>query len=497
MANRRKHGYGTVTKIADGRLWVRGPRQPDGSRPSLGYVTTHEQADALLNGAVRAIATREREGCPTFAAFGLDILDEREEEGKATDQERNRFKNHLATARFARKPLDQITTPDGAEWLREMARKDANDRRGKRKVSKSTVARALSLANVIFDAAGPQNRALIDKNPFLGLEARGAENKTKKSWTFLELAEQEAVRSFMPVPWAHPMTEAERLAILFGAGSGVRQGEQFNLELADLHVGDDEKEPHAAIRFGSEGASTKNDKMYDVPLFGIALDAARDWLKIRKAYLTDNDGNVARTNLVFPSPSGTRRAVGKPLGSGNYRLAERGTHILVSGKPVRVTLGTGTHRYVDRMKEVLAQCGIVRNVRWHDLRHTCGSSLLRGDWGDPWTLPEVKDMLNHSTIMMTERYAHLGPTALKEAAKKVRSIGSRLVDGGGPTPSAKCGIRNDSGEVGPAGLEPATYGLKEPSVVEMLRALTRENAPGNQLVTNPAATLATLLEGAS
>ncbi len=41
----------------------------------------------------------------------------------------------------------------------------------------------------------------------------------------------------------------------------------------------------------------------------------------------------------------------------------------------------------------------------HDLRHTCAAWLVTG--GIP--LPEVRDLLGHSTIQMTERYAHLAP----------------------------------------------------------------------------------------
>jgi integrase len=480
---KRRQGQGSITPLPDGRFWVRGPRQPDGSRPSLGYVANEDEAELLLRGAAHPVHVKQ--GCPTFAKFGEEILNEREEGGtRGVDQERRRFSKHLAGALFAKKPLDKITTPDGAEWLRAMARKDADDRRGKRKISKATVQRALALALAVFDAAGPQNRGLIDKNPFLGLEARGAENKSKDAWTFLTVAEQELVRA------GHPdVTEAERLAILFGAGSGIRQGEQFNLKLEDLHVGPEDAEPYATIRYGSKDREVKNGKTYNAPIFGIALQAIRAWLEIRTAYL-----GGARTDLVWSSPTGCRRAVGKPLGTGAYRPAERGTHVLKSGKPVRVAPGQGTHVYVDRLKEVLRLCGIERNVRWHDMRHTCGSSLIQGAWGEPWRLEEVKQMLNHSSIAVTERYAHLGETALKNAAKKVRPVGGPLVGEGTGGCSATGTISNDSELVGRAGVEPATYGLKGPSVIELLRGLAREKSADNQLVTNLAATLAALLE---
>ncbi|UHD16320.1 tyrosine-type recombinase/integrase [Thiocapsa bogorovii] len=46
---------------------------------------------------------------------------------------------------------------------------------------------------------------------------------------------------------------------------------------------------------------------------------------------------------------------------------------------------------------------------FHDLRHTCAAWLVTG--GAP--LAEIRDLLGHSTIMMTERYAHLAPENLR------------------------------------------------------------------------------------
>ena len=51
------------------------------------------------------------------------------------------------------------------------------------------------------------------------------------------------------------------------------------------------------------------------------------------------------------------------------------------------------------------------DLRVHDLRHTCASWLVQA--GIP--LLEVSKLLGHSTIEMTERYAHLAPENLKAA----------------------------------------------------------------------------------
>lgn len=57
----------------------------------------------------------------------------------------------------------------------------------------------------------------------------------------------------------------------------------------------------------------------------------------------------------------------------------------------------------------------IDDFRFHDLRHTFASWLMQAGA----TLPEVRDLLGHSSIEMTERYAHLAPDRLRGAVARL------------------------------------------------------------------------------
>jgi integrase len=60
----------------------------------------------------------------------------------------------------------------------------------------------------------------------------------------------------------------------------------------------------------------------------------------------------------------------------------------------------------------------IENFHIHDLRHTCASWLVMS--GAP--IYEVRDLLGHSTVMMTERYSHLAPEALRLTVSRLDQL---------------------------------------------------------------------------
>ncbi len=450
---------GTISQLRNGRFWARSP-QIDGARKSLGTFATYEEAEGVLDCFVIAYGKRDEISSlhVTFGKFGAAFLDQRELDDtiRGIKQERNRWNRHLAKCDLTNMSLESIEQIHIAELVRTLQRKQAKDKRDKRKISSKTVARCITLVSNVFRAA--IQRGIVKHNPCVGIEIdKRTDEDTEDEWTFLTLDEQQRLLACEQIPIAH------RVTIAFAMFTGIRQGEQHHSFLRDLHV--DGPDPHLFVRFGSKGRRPKSGKGRKVVLIPQALDAARQWLELRKSFMHKVTGarhDVRKDEgIIFPTVTGCRRQSGKTLGNG-WKDKQTG-------------------HWVDRLKHYYELAGIHDRpgLHWHALRHTCATSLIEG-WWDPLgrgaALEEVKELLGHSSIAVTERYAHHAGTRLRAMADRMRVGGYDVVTSGGVGVNPIAAISSDFEVVGRAGHDPATYGLKVQSIQKQYPPL-RLSAP--------------------
>jgi integrase len=324
-------------------------------------------------------AGRAAVGGITLRMFGPLAIDRWKVRGnRSTYDDRNMFAVHIATAHFAEWPIQNIRRADVKRWRDELVAKKAMRAITKgpkgarvierieteRPLARQRIINVLSLLRRIFNEALEDD--LIESNPALEVYAP-KQRRTVDPWTYLTLDEQHALLNAVP--------ERDRPLVGFMIGTGMREGEVYALKTEDVILDGDH--PEVVVRFGGRNEPPKNGKIRRVSLFGLGLLAARE-----QAALADRQRNVH--GLFFPGSRGGYRPEKKaPKGWASW----------------------------------LRAAGIERRVRVHDLRHTCAAALVSGMWGRAWRLEEVRDQLGHSSIKVTERYAHLASTALRLAAQ--------------------------------------------------------------------------------
>lgn len=374
---RRPRGTGTIEtfRAHDGQLRYRArvPRE-DGSREPLGAYPTREAAELAIDAARSRTAELVRVGGATVSDFGVPFLDNRESARlRGVKVERNRWKVLVDAAPLGALPIRAVTRADAKAWLRWLvARKikyqQPHHRNGKR-LGRQTLQNVLNLVRKAFDEA--VDDLALPGNPFTGLRLPKAEGRTHDPWTYLTLDEQTRLLGA-----ANTFT-SERSAVQFALYTGLRQAEQWSLRWEDVSTS------AVMVRYGEAGLPTKSGRVRRVPLLTEARFAL-DLIKRRKGQ-----------PLVFPNRLGNRRFRGPPPWWEGLRL--------------RAGLADPKKRHDGRP------------VRWHDLRHTCASSLIAGWWGRKWALHEVQALLGHRSITTTERYAHLAGSVLEDAARETNA----------------------------------------------------------------------------
>ncbi len=381
---RRPKGSGRIRPLPSGRWRITVVVDKREVNPTGETYATEEDADRAL-AAVNAARQRGEYhvNLVTLGSYGAGWIGQRKTEGyEAWPTDRSRWNLHVATAAFYEWPIDSITRPDVREWIGKM----------KRTIGDKSVREVFILARSCFEAMVEDE--LIARNPLAGMKLKrkrqNDESAALDDWTYLSLAEQHQIE-------ACDAPEPLVLLAMFAYGTGLRQSEQMGLQLTELVVDGDD--PHVLVRRQRKKNRTKTGKVRRVPLFGVALRAIRRWLEWRPFI-----PGAADSNLVFPLSSQWFRRTWKGEPIGGFGLVMRAAKI--APRP---------------------------HLNWKALRHTCASALVSGMWGDTWELTEVRELLGHTSIQMTQRYAHLAPTRLRERANRTSGGGNSGVGGAVPS----------------------------------------------------------------
>lgn len=374
-----------------------------GRRIPLGTYDTEDEAwqavEVALDGAQRGTVVATGEA--TLRKIGTSWLAQRERGGIAdSDGEERRWSGRVLTYPIADMPLRAVTQADVEAYLVAVA----SD------TSRETAQRCLALVRGCLRSAVGRH---IKQNPAVGARLPGRRQRVDR-WSYLDPEKQSRLLTCETVP------EDDRIVMAFAIGTGIRQGEHAAIEWPDLDI---ERATLTVSKSRNRG-TTKAGKSRHVPLFGLGLAAAQMW--------TVRHGR--KKGLMFPAPDGGMRASGHFLGQTDVKEGKK-------------------RRKVDVWKAHLERAGLSRDVRWHDLRHTCASSLVSGWWGRRWSIEEVAAYIG-DTIAAAQIYAHLGDSALRKAANGTVSIGSSS-DWDSLESAVIC-------LVGQPGLEPGTDGLKVP-----------------------------------
>lgn len=387
----QSRGSVTVQRHRSGAVAWRVRVTIGGERKFLGSYPTEDHARSVLTAALEQVSDDARGGM-TLLAWGERWLDRRETSGlhRAAVKDRSRWGAHVATADFAPWPMRRIARTDIVRWVRDGLRRHVrravtHGRGASRVVSYVETGERYSRQSIVL-ALALLRRALsdaADEGYVPGCVALGVTvprvPRTDETWTYLASDEIANVLAL-------DLRPDQRATVTAAIYTGLRAGELWGLRWADVHLSADR--PELVVRHSYDGP-TKSGHVRRVPLLEPARLALIEWRRLRPGL---------PAALVFPSESKN------PQGRG-------GCHVdgYDAGWPRLRTLA-----------------GITRRVRWHDLRHTCASHLVMGTWTPrPWRLEDVRQMLGHSTIAVTERYAHLSPEGLAGLAREARDADGR------------------------------------------------------------------------
>lgn len=371
MANqaKKKRRKGSVRRVPSGRWQA---RVMVGGLEISKVVDTRREAKALIQSVQEMLNPAPSTG-PTLVSFSKTWMEKREAIGgsRHMKKEWSLWRNYILEWPDAQRPIRSLRTKHLNSYMSQLAMTDR---------SRQTVKHAYRIIKRALDAAVAAE--LVKTNIATEVEVPKMANRGKRMIVFLTPGEiQMALRCPQP---ANKLLERQSIYAV-AIYAGLRKSELWALRWENIIF--DGLRPRIEVR----GPLKTAFAMRDVPM----LVPVESTLKAWRGKCPDPSPGA----LVWPSQdmgqhhqdfdAGWRD---KPYNSSGRKKVRQGTK---------------------------SRSGIDRHIRFHDLRHTCASHLVQGTWGHALSLLETKKWMGHSSIQVTELYAHVSPDGVHGKAKKM------------------------------------------------------------------------------
>lgn len=319
----------------------------------------------MLDAALAELADRPVLGL-TLDAWAAEVLDARQagdHKRRTVHRDRGRWATYVRGTLLGKTALLDVSEADVRRWLEGLRKQDGS------RLAPTSARNALSLVRVVLEAA--RERGKIEANPARDVRLSAPARRklgTHDRWDWLRQDEIDRLLDCDEIP-----TYA-RAAFATSIYAGLRAGELWGLRWEDV----DFDRRVLRVRHSYEGAP-KGGAERDVAMLAPVIAWLGAWREVYTA-----TGVRSSIGLVWPAADERWHADGYDAG-----WAAR-------------TCAPGWRE----------TAGIRGGVRFHDLRHTCASHLVQGTWAPslidrPLRLEEVREWLGHTSIKVTERYAHL------------------------------------------------------------------------------------------
>lgn len=360
----RKRSYHTGSIARRGKRWR--IRWRAGGRQHTESHATRELAELALLGKLGDLARGKaavpvRRKVSTLAALVPDLLDRRDKTHRNTPTERGRWENHIEPTIGHLRP-DEVTPAVLRRLIEDKLAGGKLDRKGKKTddaLSSTTVRNLIALVSTIYTDLVERGEAAANPVSRLPRATRRLIRVAHDPTTtpFVEqLADIRRIFLALPEPYS--------IAYTIGAMAGLRTGEVRALRW--VHVDLDRGRIH--VRESTDGP-LKDDDSRIVPIQNPLVVLLKSW-----------------------------------------KLRAGPSELVVNGRKTSRTRFLGEHLMGEKLRETLTSLGLPRLTWYQATRHTFASQWVLADG----TIEKLRVVLGHSSVAITERYAHLRPDHFTE-----------------------------------------------------------------------------------